>query len=208
MMETPLLEILIAIILTSAIFMSGFRRIKLLTQAFALQALAISCITVYLGYTMGENHFYTIAIFGIITKVILIPFIIRKALRNSKHNRELEPLISPFNSYFLASFAVVMAYYFLQDANNYLLTTGAVVMIVGAFLIITRRKTITQMIGFVVMENGIVLIETSIAHISLIIESVIILEGLLLALIMGIMIFQINQTFKTISTDQFLNPEE
>ncbi|SMB90784.1 hydrogenase-4 component E [Desulfonispora thiosulfatigenes DSM 11270] len=208
MVETPQLEILIAIILTSAIFMSGFRRIKLLTQTFALQSLAISCISIYLGYTTGESHFYTLAIFGIITKVIFIPYIIRTSIRNLKHNRELGPLITPFNSYFLASFAVVMTYYFLQDAHNYLLTTGGVIMIIGAFLIITRKKAITQMIGFLTMENGIVLIETSIAHISLIIESVIILEGLLLALIMGIMIFHINKTFQTINTDHFSNPEE
>lgn len=208
MVETPQLVILIAIVLTTAIFMSGFRRIKLLTQAFALQALAISFITIYIGYATGESNFYTIAIFGLITKVILIPFIIRRSLKNVQDSRELDPLITPFNSYIIASFAVVMTYYFLQDANNYLLTTGAVIMIIGGFLITTRKKTITQMIGFLTMENGIVLITDSISHISLIIESVIILEGLLLALIMGIMIFHINKTFQTISTDDFINPEE
>lgn len=208
MTDTYILEFLLAIILIFGIFMSGVRRIKLLTQSFILQSLAISLSCIYLGYKTGENHFYIIALLSLITKVFLIPYIIKKSVRDLKINRELEPVIAPFYSYILSAIAVVITYYFLQDAPNHLVTTGSVLLVIGGTLIIGRKKAITQMIGFLTMENGVILIEISITQISLIIESIVVLEGLILALIMGIMIFHINRTFQSINTDQFSNPKE
>ena len=61
------------------------------------------------------------------------------------------------------------------------------------------------MIGFLTMENGIVLFEIHMIKMSLVIEAALMLEILILALIMGIMIFHINKAFDTINTDYFSN---
>nr|MBK5237119.1 hypothetical protein [Clostridium sp.] len=73
---------------------------------------------------------------------------------------------------------------------------------------VARKKAITQMIGFLIFENGIVLFEISLTKMSLVIEAGIVFEGLMLALIMGIMIFNINKTFDSINTDSFENLKE
>lgn len=203
-----MIETLIAIILISAITMSGVRRIKLLTEGFAFQSLAIAISCFLLGYIMKESHYYIIGMLTLVTKAIMIPYIIGKSVKNLKINRELDLIIDGVWSFLLSGIAVVVSYGFLQNQYDDFIKSGIVLILVGIILMIGRKKAITQMIGFLTLENGLVLIEISVIKISLIIEAVIMMEVLILALIMGIMIFHINRTFDTVNTDYLSNLKE
>jgi len=75
-----MIEILISLILISAVAMSGFRRARLLNRGFALQSLTIALLCLSKGYITGEYHYYILFILTLITKVIIIPMIIRRSL--------------------------------------------------------------------------------------------------------------------------------
>lgn len=203
-----MLETLLALILISAVLMIGVRRIKLLTQGFIVQSLSIALICLYFSYKTGESNLLIIAILTILAKVILIPYIINKSIKDLKLTREMDLIINSLWSYILCCVGIVFTYGLLADMDNPFLKAGIVIMLVGAVLIIGRKKAITQMIGFLCMENGLVLFEISIVKMSLIMEAGIILEVLILAVIMGIMIFNINRTFDTVNTDYLSNLNE
>lgn len=203
-----MLETLLALILISAIMMAGVRRIKLLTQGFMIQSLSIALICLYFGFKTGESNLFIIALLTVLAKVIFIPYIIKKSTKDLKINREMELIISSLWSYILTCVGIVSAYGLLVQLDNAFLKAGIVLMLVGLILIIGRKKAITQMIGFLCMENGLVLFEISIVKMSLILEAGIILEVLILALIMGIMIFNINKIFDTVNTDYLSNLKE
>lgn len=203
-----MLETLLALILISAVLMIGVRRIKLLTQGFIVQSLSIALICLYFSYKTGESNLLIIAILTILAKVILIPYIINKSIKDLKLTREMELIINSLWSYILCCVGIVFTYGLLADMDNPFLKAGIVIMLVGAVLIIGRKKAITQMIGFLCMENGLVLFEISIVKMSLIMEAGIILEVLILAVIMGIMIFNINRAFDTVNTDYLSNLNE
>ncbi|MCJ7690665.1 MAG: hydrogenase, partial [Clostridiaceae bacterium] len=199
---------LLTIILISSIYMAGVRRIKLLTGGYIFQSAAIGLIALKLGYDTGEVHYYILALLTIVIKVIIIPLIINKSVKKLKINREMELMVNAFNSYILTGTGIMIAFGFLNKSQNIFIKTGIALFIIGILLMVARKKAITQMLGFLIFENGIVLFEISLTKMSLVIEAGIGFEGLMLALIMGIMIFHINKTFDSINTDSFENLKE
>jgi len=188
--------------------MSGVRRIKLLTGGFVFQSAAIGLIALKLGYDTGEVHYYILALLTIITKVIIIPLIINRSVKKLKINREMELMVNAFNSYIITGIGIMISFGLLNKSQNSFIKTGIALFIIGILLMVARKKAITQMLGFLIFENGIVLFEISLTKMSLVIEAGIVFEGLMLALIMGIMIFHINKTFDSINTDSFENLKE
>jgi hydrogenase-4 component E len=174
-----MLEALLAIILISSILMSGLRRIKLLTQGFMLQSAAIALVALVIGYKTGEMHYYILGVLTIITKVLLIPIIMNTSIKQLKLNRETNLIINGLWSYILIGIGIMIAFGFLDKIQDNFLKAGVVLFIVGILLMVGRKKAITQMIGFLTLENGIVLFEISLTKMSMVIEAGIIFEGLI-----------------------------
>ncbi|AWI05073.1 hydrogenase [Clostridium drakei] len=203
-----MLQLLLAIIILSGILICGLRRVKLLVLSFAFQSLAITFICIILGYNTKEVHYYIMGLLTLIIKVIIIPYIINKSTRYLKVKRELDLIINAVNSFVLSGFFIIIVFAFFRNYNNTYLKTAVFLALVGGTLMIGRKKAITQMIGFLTIENGIILFEMSVVKLSLILEAWMALEVLVLALLMGIMIFNINKTFDTINTDYLSNLKE
>ncbi|WPC44519.1 hydrogenase [Clostridium sp. JS66] len=203
-----MVQLLLAIVILSGILICGLRRVKLLVLSFAFQSLAITFICIILGYNTKEIHYYIMGLLTLIIKVIIIPYIINKSTRYLKVKRELDLIINAVNSFVLSGFFIIIVFAFFRSYDNTYLKTAVFLALVGGTLMIGRKKAITQMIGFLTIENGIILFEMSVVKLSLILEAWMALEVLVLALLMGIMIFNINKTFDTINTDYLSNLKE
>lgn len=202
------MEILAAIILISALIMSGLRRIKLLNSSFAAQSLFIAALCLVKGIESGDYEYYILFLMTLIIKVLGIPYIINKSVKYLKMNRETELIINSFWSYMLMGAAVAVIFIVLKGYGGFIFKTGAALVVSGAVLLIGRKKAITQMIGLLTLENGIVLFEVAMVKMGWIIELGIVFELLVLALIMGMMIFRINKTFDTVNTDYLTSLKE
>lgn len=203
-----MIEALLTIILISSIFMSGIRRTKLITNGYVFQSVAIGLIALKLGHDTGEIHYYILGFLTIVTKVIIIPIIINKSVKKLKINREMDLIVNGFISYIITGIAIMVAFGLLNKSQDNYIKVGIALFFIGILLMVARKKAITQMIGFLIFENGIVLFEIALIKMSLVIEAGIVFEGLMLALIMGVMIFNINKTFDSINTDFFENLKE
>lgn len=202
------MNLLITLILLSTIAMSGFRRLRLMNTTFIIQSFSIALVCFYLGFETGEAHYYALGILTIMVKSIIIPIIMNKSMKKLKTAREMNMIINGYWSYIFSAMFVVIALMLLKNFKQDLIKTGLVLILVGAFILITRKKAINQMIGFLTVENGIVLIELSTAQMNLAIEFGMFLEVLILSLIMGIMVFNINKSFDSINTDYLSNLKE
>lgn len=203
-----MLEILAAVILISAIIMAGLRRISLLVKGFSVQSLAIALICFTFGYLTHESHYYLIGVLTLIAKVIMIPYIVNRSAKDLTINREMDPIINGCWSTVLIGISIAITYVILENFHSDFIKAGFVLMVVGALILVARKKAITQMIGFLTVENGLVLLEISMIKMTLMIEILIILEVLILSVIMAIMIFYINKTFHTVNTDYLSNLKE
>lgn len=203
-----MIELIISIILIISVTMSGLRRIRLLNKGFAVQSFFISIVCLIKGYELNEFHYFILFLLTLIVKAIIIPYIINRAIRDLKINREIEFSINVYWSYILTGISVGLTFALLIGNTNLFLKSGISLVVVGIILLVGRKKAITQMIGLLTMENGIVLFEISMVKMGVLIEFGIIFEMLILALIMGIMIFRINKTFDSINTDHLSNLKE
>jgi hydrogenase-4 component E len=203
-----MIDFFVAFILITGIMMSGFRRAKLLNFGYAFQSLLIALVCLAEGIKYGEYHYYILFFLTLVIKVFVVPVIIDKSIKGLKKKREMDLIINGFWSYIISGTSVVLTFLFLAHFSNELIKTGVVLLIVGAILLIGRKKAVTQMIGLLTLENGIVVFEIATVNMGTIIELGIIFEVLVLAIIMGMMIFRINKTFDSVNTDYLSNLKE
>ena len=176
-------DFFLAVILISAILMSGVRRVKLLISGYTVQAFCIFAISFLTAFRTNDKHYYVIAIMTLLAKVIIVPMILTHSLRKIKTRIELTPILNSFWSYTLTIISIALASY-VSSASNILYIKEAISLsIVGSLLLIGRRKALSQMIGFLVIENGLMLFELSLIKLSFLIEFAIVVEAIILFII-------------------------
>jgi hydrogenase-4 component E len=122
--------------------------------------------------------------------------------------REIEPIIGYNGSVFLGLIIIIISIFIgnkfnfhINHHNTFLLPAGITTLTSGIFLIIARKKAITQVIGYLMMENGIYLLGLILSNHNLnIIEFGILLDLLVGVMLMGIVLHNINKTFDDIDT--------
>jgi hydrogenase-4 component E len=205
---TGIINGLAAFILLTAFVMVSHNRMNQLVRTFAIQSIALGAFAFAVAYYTGSYHIYIIAILTMALKGIVVPQFLNYTIDKIHVRKEVEPLVSIPLSLLLCAGLAMVAYYVAEpiiagaDAvtRNTLAISVAVVLI-GFFLMITRRKAMSEIIALLVMENGIFLGAISITYgMPLIVEIGIFFDVLVAVLIMGLFAFRINQTFETLDT--------
>jgi len=151
-----------------------------------------------------------IAVINALVKGLALPYLLLYAVRKVHAKREMEPLVSFRLSQLIvfvlaaASFAVgKMLHIHEAVASELAIPVALTTMGTGLFLLCSRRKAITQVLGFLVFENGIGVFGTGLLlEYGIIVELGILLDVFVLVFVLGIAIYQINRTFQSLDTDK------
>ena len=179
-------------------------------DAFQGQSLVLSAIFVVVGYFSGDAELYVVAVVFAALKVYFIPRTLRIMQSRFAVEREHEPYLNVPASLILAGLLVVLAYALMTPvmAVSELPTRAGLplalgLVFVGLLVILTRKKAFTQVIGFLILENGITLLALLGTYgIPLIVELGVFLDALMGFLVMQIVIYQLHGTFESIDVDQ------
>jgi len=179
-------------------------------DAFQSQSVVISLLFCVVGYFGEDPQLYGVALLFVALKVWLMPRYLRKMQQRFAVEREREPYLNVPSSLILAGVAVILAYALMRPvvALSNLPTRGGLplalgLIFVGLLVILTRKKAFTQVIGFLILENGItVLALLGTYGIPLIVELGVFLDALMGFLVMQIFIYQLHGTFESIDVDQ------
>lgn len=210
---TLISQMMLSIILISLIFGFNSSRLKILIMIMFLQGVLVSIMPIFLE---EEVSIITI-IFVFITLIIkgfLIPWLLMNVLDKVKIKKEIEPIIGYNLSMFIGLFIIVVSTYLgnkvhFPEGGNLLGITAMATIISGMFLLVSRRKTITQIIGYLMMENGIYLIGITLSNKSrYIVEFGVLLDILVGVMIMVIVLQQINIIFHDINSSKLKNLKE
>jgi hydrogenase-4 component E len=153
------------------------------------------------GFHIGLLTFGTIAI-----KAILLPRILLWAIREAAIRRELEPAIGPIASVLFGLVAVAIAFGVatrLPHAVGHSGTGGLVPvalasLMMGLVVLTTRRKALSLVVGYLMLENGIYVFGLTLAGvIPLLVELGVLLDVFVGVFIMGLVVFQINRELET-----------
>jgi hydrogenase-4 component E len=147
---------------------------------------------------------------AVLLKAGVFPWLLFRALRQAEVRREVEPYVG-FNMSLLIGLAMLGISFWLGGrlplsglvTSPLLVPVAFFSMLVGLFLIVSRKKAITQVLGYLVMENGIYVFGVGVVHEApMFVELGILLDLFVAVFVMGIAIFHIAQDFDHIDTDR------
>jgi hydrogenase-4 component E len=201
-----LINLLAAVLLLLAFAMLAQRRVLSLINLFAAQGFALACSTAIVAWATGQAHLYGSAALTLILKVALLPWILHRLVRKLDVRWDVEGLLNIPTTMLIGIVLVVFAFNLAtpieQLASTITRSTLGIAMasVMLAFLMmITRRKAIPQVIGFLAMENGLFFAATSATYgMPMVVELGIALDVLVAMLILGVFFFQIREQFDSL----------
>ena len=196
-------------ILVTAVSMNTFKRIEPAVKAYTLNSWLLSALTAVAAYTTGETHLYAASIITFVSKGVLIPMFLKRIVRQIKATHDAQPYISNALSLTISGILVVTVYASLKEGiivtglSRSVLQISIAVILIGLFIMITRRKAIIQVIGLLFMENGLFLAGFALAFgMPLIIELGVLFDMLMGVIILGIFVIQIKRSFASSDLDK------
>ena len=179
-------------------------------KAFRWQSAVLSAMFVLVGYGGNDWQLYAMAVFFFGLKVIVIPHYLYRLETRVRAERESQPYVNIATSLIVSGLLVLLAYAITRPlvAVSNLPTRGSLplamgLIFVGLFVVVTRRKALTQVVGFLVLENGIALLAMLGTYgIPLIIELGVFLDVLMGFLAMQVFVYHIHGTFESIDVEQ------
>jgi hydrogenase-4 component E len=201
-----LINLCAALLLLIAFAMLGQRRVLSLIYLFAWQGLALMASTAIVAYTTGQKHLYYSAVLTLLLKVLLLPWLLHRLIDRLKIKSDLETLINIPSTMIIGLVLVVLAFNLALPISRFAgtVTRGtlgiALASVLLAFLmIITRRKAVPQVIGFLAMENSLFFAASAATYgMPMVVELGIALDVLVGTFIFGIFFFQIRETFDSL----------
>ncbi len=204
-------ELLLAVLLLSALMMAVSSRLLHCIRIVALQGIILGVLPLTLAAAWNEGH-WGMALVNLILKGVILPCLLYRAMKLAGVKRELEPLAG----YSLSAGIVLLIMLFSFLVSSYLpmpsgaskaadvaMPTAFTLALSGLFIVIARKKALTQVIGFLMFENGITLFGTAVMREHpVVVELGILLDVLALVFIMGIAVYQIRREFSHIDSDR------
>ena len=206
-----LADAILAIVLLSVLLSLGSNRLMALVKIMALQGIMVSLTPLFLEHHQNlEGTALLLFQVMILIKGLLIPGMLIMAVKKVSIQREIEPIIGYHASIFtglvlilLSAFITDRLHLSMPGNHALLLITAITTLAAGLFLMMSRTKAITQVIGYLMMENGIYLIGTALAkqtHTMYVVEFGVLLDLLVAIMIMGIVLHNINSAFDDVDT--------
>ena len=201
-----LINLLAAILLLLSFAMLAQRRVLTLIDLFAAQGLALATSTMIVAYATNQPHLYFSAGLTLLLKVILLPWLLYRLIRKLDVKWDVEQLINIPTTMLVGIVLVVFAFNLAvpisQLASTVTRATLGIAMacvMLSFLMMITRRKAIPQVIGFLSMENGLFFAATSATYgMPMVVELGIALDVLVGMLILGVFFFQIREQFDSL----------
>jgi len=201
--------IMIFLVLTNLMLL-GLSRMGACIRIVALQGVVLSFLPLILNQWNFEMHLVLFSIVIISLKGGVFPWMLNRTLRELSIQREIEPFIGYGISIIAGTIAFLTCMWlshrlpFPQPLMSPLIVPVAFFTIMsGLFLIISRKKALTQVLGYLVLENGIYAFGVALVKQQpMLVEIGVLLDIFVAVFVMGIAIFHINREFDHIDTDQ------
>jgi hydrogenase-4 component E len=202
--------IILFVLLACTYLMVIAKRIPALIRSFRYQSLCLFIITLIVALTQRQPELYVIAslLFGL--KVLLIPYLLYRIIARIKVSEDLGLFINPQLSLLWALAFTYLSWIFasyLVSVNNATLTvTLAIAFFVvssGIFLMVLRMTALSQIIGLLVMENGLFLLASTVSGgMPFFVEIAIFFDVFVSVLIMAFFVYRINKLFTHIDVNK------
>jgi hydrogenase-4 component E len=206
---------LLVVVLLLNFFVLGTSRMRSIINGSAAQGVILGAVALF---AHGEFGLRQVMVAGgaVILKGVVIPWMLLRALRDVVIHREVEPLIGFVPSLLTGAFGTALAILFAhtlplapQHVGNLLVPTALSTVLAGFILLTTRKKAITQVVGYLILENGVFIMGlTLLDAMPFLVEMGVLLDLLVGIFVMGIIINHIQREFSSVDTTNLTQLKE
>jgi hydrogenase-4 component E len=201
--------ILVIVVLTN-LKLLGSSRLGASIRVVAAQGMVLGLLPILAHWNELSLRFGLLAVGTIAIKGVVFPWFLFRAIREADIGREIEPYVGYAASLVTGAVALGVSFWVCTKlpipeaiASPWLAPVSFFSIFAGLFLIVSRKRALNQVLGFLVMENGIYTFGVGVAaRTPFLVEAGVLLDVFVAVFVMGITIFHINREFDHISTDR------
>jgi hydrogenase-4 component E len=202
-------DLLLVLVVVLGLQTVATSRITAAVRAVALQGAALSFLPFALGHTLGVWGMVASCAVVLALKGLLIPLLLMRSIREARVVHEVEPVVSLHLSVLLAAALVGVAFWIggalvlpWPAPSKLVVPIALATLLLGFLVIVTRRKAVTQVVGYLMLENGVFIFGQALAReLPFVVELGILLDVLVGVFVMGIAIHHISREFDHIDVD-------
>jgi hydrogenase-4 component E len=180
-------------------------RLSALLNVFAFQALVLALSVSWQAYVQGAPHLYLTAVIALVVKAIGIPLALHRMIRRLGIHREVETALNIGSTMLvglaLVALSIVVVFHVTVDASMLAredLAFALSVVLLGLLMMVTRRNAVSQVVGFMSLENGLILAATGAKGMPFVVEISVAFSVLVAFIVIGIFLFRIRERFDTV----------
>lgn len=207
---TQLLYLICGGLLLSSVLVLWRRELSAIVRLLVLQGVLLGALAAVLAVRLDSFELVLVAVGVLILKAVVVPVILRKVLRNSSEARETEPLINVTASIVAAALLTLLAYAVARplvrlapSAETEAVPVGLAMVLLGFFVLVTRRRALSQIVGFLLLDNGIATTAFLITGgVPGIVELAVSLDVLLVVLVLQVLTARLRATYGGTDIDE------
>jgi hydrogenase-4 component E len=179
-------------------------------RLFALQSLLLAAIAAVVAYAYGTWHVLVVALLTLLGKVIFLPWLLTRLVRRIKIEQEVRPFVNMPASMLICGALTVLAsvvvrpFTSLERLGSNTLAVALSLLLTGFFLMINRRKAITQVLALLTTENGVMLAAIALTTygMPLVVEMAIFFDVDVGVMVLGLLGFRIRESFDSMDVSK------
>ncbi len=180
-------------------------RLYALLNIFALHALVLSLSVAWQAHIQNAPHLYVTASIALLFKAIIIPFMLHRIVIRLGIHREIENVVGVGTAMLLGMGLVALSMVVMLRVTHEAdplaredLAFALAVVLLGLLMMVTRHNAVSQVVGFMSLENGLVLAATGAKGMPLVVEISVAFSILIAFFVVGVFLFRIRERFDTV----------
>jgi hydrogenase-4 component E len=180
-------------------------RLTALINVFAAQAVTLSLSVAWQAYIQNAPHLYITAGIALVFKALVIPLALHRIIKQLGIHREIDEVVgvgpTMLAGVALVALSLVVMLRVTEAADRLAredLAFALSVVLLGLLMMVTRRNAVSLVIGFMSLENGLVLAATGAKGMPLVVEISVAFSVLIAFIVIGVFLFRIRERFETV----------
>jgi hydrogenase-4 component E len=202
--------VLAALVLFTSFALLAQARLLAAVHAFAWQGALVAAATALMAAAGGESHLYLSAALTLGLKALLIPWMLHRLIRRLALERHVESMAHPALVTMAGAAIVIFCYWVVLPiarlelaATRNILAISLSVVLLGLLMMVARRQAVSQVIGFMSMENGLFLAAVAATSgMPLVVELGVAFDVLVAAVLFGVFFLQIRDSIDSLDVDR------
>ena len=209
-MSAQLITLCAALMLVLQLLLVVQRMLLTNIRLFALQSVMLAAIAAIVAAAHHAPHVYVVAALTLIGKVLFLPWLLRRLVRRINIVQEIDPLLNAPTSMLICGGLTLLGYIVarpfttLERLGNNTLAVAITLLLTGFFLMINRRKAISQVLALLTIENGVMLAAVALTTygMPLVVELGIFFDVMVAVMVLGILVYRIRESFASMDVSR------